>query len=212
MKSSSVYALIPGLRGVASRDAISFSFEFRTPPRIEFRPLGDAAQIQARFHGMEMTVWDGASGEPVRLGTVSVAGTVGFAPVRSTLGGLSLKIVENDWDVTSDGIEFDEALFEATLQELVFAEAFETLWEPLLREGLSSGGIALAPRAFKVTDGYLVVELDTAPPLGGPAPVSETAAAVSPGDALAPPVAGPLELPLAPLGARAGASSLQTNK
>lgn len=197
MKSSAVYALIPGLRGVTSRETLSFSFAFPSAPTVEFRALDDTAEIRIRFQGIEMNVWEKTPDGPVRLGAMVVdSGTVGLALVPNTLGGVSFKIVENDWHVSSRGIEFDDVLFEATLQELMFAEAFETLSEPLLREGLSGGGMTLAPRAFRVAGGYLVVELDALPSRSVPAPTAEIAAAGI--------VAGSRE--------RAGASTAHANK
>lgn len=178
LKSSSVYALIPGIRGIKCRETLSFSFAFHDPPSVEFVPRGSGAEIRLQFRGIEMIVWDKRPDGPVPLGAIVVdEGTVGLAPVPGTLGGVSLKVLENDWDVSSRGIEFDEPLFEATLQELMFAQAFETISEPILREGLTMGGITVAPHAFRVVDGYLVVELDASPMNVVPSLIPETAAA-----------------------------------
>ncbi len=91
----------------------------------------------------------------------------------SALGGVSFEIAENEWHVSSSGIEFDDTLFSATLQELAFAEMFETVYEPLLRDGIRVGETRLVPHGFSAAGDYLVVELAAIPAGSSPAPVRE---------------------------------------
>src|SRR5262245_17784004 len=167
LKSSSIY-LIPGLREVQSKEKISFSFAFHTPPRIELQSLSadapSAVELRLHFSGIELQVWDKREDGAALLGTLLIdSGTVGVVPMMGPLGGVSFEILENHWEVSSSGIEFNDALFSATLQELVFAEMFQTLYEPLLREGLRVGDTRFAPRGLSAVGGYLVVELAALP-------------------------------------------------
>jgi hypothetical protein len=181
-KSSSVYALIPGLRKVGSKDNLSISYLLRSEPDIEIRSVAaseiaidprleraaepeDAprAEIRVLFSNLEMKVWKGgddpaAALEPI--GTLVVdSGVVGVVPFLNTIGGVSFALVENEWTLSSSGIEFNEALFAATLQELVFGEVFETHYDPLWGDALKVGDTRFGPRYFRSIGGYLVVEL-----------------------------------------------------
>jgi hypothetical protein len=90
--------------------------------------------------------------------------------------------VENQWQVSSSGIEFDEDLVAATLQEITFGKIFATSYEPLLKRTLRLGETEFVPQSFGVTDGYLVIALGEPRPreLGGAA-----AAAIRTGTPLA---------------------------
>ena len=108
----------------------------------------------------------------MRLGVIATfAGPI--VPVMSPLGGVSFRLIENHWDVSSSGMEFDDALFSATLQELVFADAFQTLYEPLLSDGLRVGDTRFVPRGFSAMGDYLVVELGARPREHAPDPAVE---------------------------------------
>ena len=75
------------------------------------------------------------------------------------MGGTSFEIIENEWNVSSDGIEFNDSLLAATLQELTFAEAFETTYDPLGRGDLRVGETLFNPARFLVEGDHLVIEL-----------------------------------------------------
>ena len=80
-------------------------------------------------------------------------------PYYSLLGGVSLDALENEWEISSTGIEFDEETFAATLQELLFGEIFETSYTPLLSDGLDVGATRFDAQYFRHVDRYLVIGL-----------------------------------------------------
>jgi hypothetical protein len=116
--------------------------------------------VRLRLSNAEIRLWDGGDEEPAVLGTLRVdSAVVGLLPFPNRLGGISFATVENDWELSSTGIEFDEELLAATLQELVFGEAFETRYRPLWSDALQVGGARFEPSSFRSLGGYLVVEL-----------------------------------------------------
>lgn len=117
------------------------------------------ASIAIHVEGMEVSVWRAGETEDALLGSLEIeSGHVGLAPYASPLGGVSFEVLENDWKVSSSGIEFNDELFAATIQELIFGEAFETRYEPLLRDGLGVGDTRLMPGPIRVVEDYLVIE------------------------------------------------------
>jgi hypothetical protein len=116
--------------------------------------------IRLRVSGLEIRLWEERAGRSELLGVLSVdSGIVGLVPFANRLGGISFATVENAWKLSSSGVEFDEALLAATLQELVFGETFETRYDPLWREALEVGAQRFEPRRLGERDGYLVIEL-----------------------------------------------------
>jgi hypothetical protein len=67
--------------------------------------------------------------------------------------------VENEWRVSSAGLEFDEDLAAATLQELAFGKIFATGYAPVLLRTLQLGGTEFLPQSFAVNGSYLVIGL-----------------------------------------------------
>jgi len=190
-ESSSAHSLIPGLRSLRSTDDVFFTFSIDSAPRVEFvgtqvprahadptpekkrgRESPGRPVIRVTLSGLELKVWerhpDRADG---LLGALRVdSGTVGVAPYANRLGGISLEILENDWVVSSSGMEFNRDLFAATLQEMTFGEIFETRYNPMARSPLRVGKTEFSPRRFDVAGGYLLVDLagkgaSPAPPL-----------------------------------------------
>jgi hypothetical protein len=179
VKSDSLYSLVPGLREVHGKGKVYFTFKTSALPDVELHRLdanghpddspvepssgaaleeGKRALIQVRVSGIEVDVWQAADGGDQRLGSLKIdSGRVGLIPYANPLGGVSFEMVENDWKVSSEGIEFDEDLFEATIQELVFGEVFETRYAPLFRDGLGAGDARLMPRTFRVIGDHLVI-------------------------------------------------------
>ena len=179
-KSSSIYSLVPGLRGIEAKDDLSISFALRAAPDIEIRSVaaneagidptlernvvgGDPrVVIRVLLSDIELRLWKGGdeNTEPDLVGTLVIdSGVVGVVPFLNTIGGVSFALVENEWKVSSSGIEFNEALFAATLQELVFGEVFETHYDPMWGDALTVGDTRFEPRYFRSLGGYLVVEL-----------------------------------------------------
>ena len=179
MKSSSIYTLIPGLRGVKNKENVFLTFAFSSAPEIEFETLSapdsvpdpagaethqaeprDRVVIRIHLSGIEMSVWEDQGDRNTLLGTLQIdGGTVGAVPYPNMLGGVSFQLVENEWSASSSGIEINDTLFAATLQELVFAEMFGTLSEPVWREGLAVGGSRPMAERFSTAGDYLVVDL-----------------------------------------------------
>jgi hypothetical protein len=166
-RSQSVFALIPGLRHVESRENIYFTFGFQSPPAIELRPMsedagdGEQAMLFVDFAGLEMSMWESGSSQDRWLGTLAIdSGRVGLVPYVNHLGGVSFELAENDWTLSSTGVEFNEELFAALIQELIFGEAFETRYDPLGRDGLHVGDAQFQPRYFSVISDYLVIAFD----------------------------------------------------
>jgi hypothetical protein len=73
--------------------------------------------------------------------------------------GISFRLLENRWRTSSTGLEVDDALVGAVLQEIVFGKIFETGYEPLLTRDLRIGKTAFRPRSFTAVDGYLLIGL-----------------------------------------------------
>ena len=81
------------------------------------------------------------------------------------LGGIPYWLVENQWKVSSSGLEFDEDLVAATLQEVTFGKIFQTSYDPVLTRTLHLGKTVFVPQSFAVNDGYLLIGLGEPPPL-----------------------------------------------
>jgi hypothetical protein len=166
--SDAVYALLPGLRKIDSKDKISFEVTFPSAPRFEFHRLddpkaaasGSGALIRVFLTGMEIHVRKNEGGKTALLGTVHVdSARMAVVPFANVLGGISFRIVENQWSVSSQGLEVDEDLVAATLQELAFGKIFATTYEPLLLRALHLGGTEFLPQSFAVNGRYLVIGL-----------------------------------------------------
>lgn len=183
LKSSSILALIPGLREVDSAGEISFMFKLHSKPVIEFQraaatgaragEIGSGprhpASIHVSFSGIEMEVWKEGSPDAL-LGTLQIdSGNVTVLPFLNVLGGISFELVENDWRVSSRGLRFNDDLLAATIQELIFGEMFQTRYEPLAQNGLHVGPTEFLPRYFDLVDDYLIIELEAVVGAGVPA-------------------------------------------
>jgi hypothetical protein len=179
LSSDTAYTLIPGLRKIESKENVTLDFAFPTAPRFEFRPLEDAgpasrggqALIRVLVSGVRIDVNKEEGGKKTLLGTIRVdSSRMAVVPYMSLLGGISFRIVENQWQVSSTGIEFDDDLVAATLQEITFGKIFATSYEPLLKRALRLGETEFVPQSFGVTDGYLVIALGEPrrPEVGGP--------------------------------------------
>ena len=79
---------------------------------------------------------------------------------------VTFELVENDWRLSSRGMEFNEGLFAATLQELIFGEIFQTRQDPLARDSLEVAGTPFDPTYFRLVNDHLVVEVAGAPARG----------------------------------------------
>jgi hypothetical protein len=174
--SDAVYALVPGLRKLASKEHIYFELAFPNPPRFEFSKLdgagagwsGSDARIRVHFSDVEIHIRTDEGGQKKRLGTLHVeSGRMAVVPFASRLGGISFHLLENQWQVSSTGLEFDESLAAATLQELTFGKIFATTYEPLLRRAMHLGETEFLPQSFAVNGGYLVIGLDAPKPFEG---------------------------------------------
>jgi hypothetical protein len=116
--------------------------------------------IHVLLSGMEIHVRKREGGRTTLLGTVHVdSGRLTVIPFANVLGGVSFKIVENEWHVSSKGLEFDEDLVASTLQELTFGKIFATSYAPLLLNALHLGGTEFLPQSFTVNGSYLVIGL-----------------------------------------------------
>ena len=185
-KSDTILTLVPGLRDIENRDDLRLSFQFTEAPSIELEdrpdvpepsePIGEAPPprgprgpvILLRLSGVVMEITRAGEAQEV-LGTLVIeSGTVGAVPYPNRLGGISLDVVRNEWRVSSSGLQFNESLFAATIQELIFGELFETQYEPLAREALRVGRMSFQPVDFDVVDDYLVIGLG---PVVEPAPM-----------------------------------------
>ena len=119
--------------------------------------MGAASRAGADERDLEVRV---ARADGSHLGTLQIVrARVGVAPYLNRLGGISFEILENEWKVRSQDLEFDEALLAGMLQELVFGEAFETTYRPIARELFEVDEIDLEPGYFRLADPYLVVGL-----------------------------------------------------
>lgn len=157
VQSESMKSLIPGLRGLDSPGELRLSVDLLAPPRIEFTADdGGRAIVRVHVTDLELGLW--GAGE--RLGTLAIdSATISAVPFASVLGGISFDILENDWQVSSRGIEVDEEAVAATLQELVFGELFDTRNEPVGARSLRVGRTAFEPRYFELVGNYLVMGL-----------------------------------------------------
>jgi len=153
-QSHAVMALVPGLRTMDDREELGWGVRFGAVPRVEFRQEPGRPLVELHLSGVELEIARGAD----VLGTLSIdRGTIGAVPQASPLGGVTLEVVRNEWEVSSRGIEFNEPLLAATIQELIFGELFATRYEPLARGALTVGDTRFEPTGFEVVDGYLVI-------------------------------------------------------
>ena len=176
LRSSSIYALIPGLRGLDANETLSYSVALRSTPHIDLATssAGDA-MLRFRISDLELRLFKGDADHASPLGTMAVkSGTLGIVPYRGVLGGISFRVVENTWSVSSHGIRFDDALVAATLQEIAFGRFFETTYRPLATDHWRIGETGFEPLGFETRDGYLVISL------GEPPKAYETQAARAP--------------------------------
>ena len=168
LRGSAVRSLIPGLRDVESAEDLRLGLAFRRPPTIEFEaidpePLAGAtsaapnrALIRIRLSGAEMTIWESDD----LLGTLEIeSARLAVAPYLNILGGISFDIVENEWLLSSRGIDFDEETLAATFQELFFGEMFETRYQPVAQRSFDLGETKFHPRYFSLLGHYLVIGL-----------------------------------------------------
>jgi hypothetical protein len=167
-RSESVYALIPGLRGMENTDGLRLGFRLHAPPSIEFAAgegglggrEGNRAVIHIGLSGVELTLTDSNDTSERWLGSVDVeSAAIAIAPHTNVLGGISFDVIENDWRVSSRGIEFDEQILAATFQELFFGEIFETSYEPVGRNSFDVGETSFEPRYFSLVGHHLVIGL-----------------------------------------------------
>jgi hypothetical protein len=160
LASDAAYTLVPGLRKLASKENLTLDITYPTAPRFEFRPFDGQALIRVLLTDVRVDVRRDEGGRKTLLGTIRVdSGRMGVVPFMSLLGGISFRVVENQWQVSSTGLEFDEDLVAATLQEITFGKIFATSYEPLLKRALRLGETEFVPQSFGVTDGYLVIAL-----------------------------------------------------
>jgi hypothetical protein len=161
LTSNSVYALIPGLRKIDSKANVYFEVVFPVAPRFEFRrDDGGNALIRVVLSGVAVNIRKDEGGRKTLLGTLHVdSGRMAVVPFTNLLGGISFRMVENRWKVSSAGLEFDEDLVAATLQEITFGKIFATTYEPLLARALHLGGTEFVPSSFAVDGRYLVIGL-----------------------------------------------------
>ena len=160
-QSHAVMALVPGLRQMDDREELGWGVRFGSVPRIEFRQERDRPLVELHLTGVELEIARGE--EP--LGTLTIdRGTIGAVPRANPLGGITLEVVRNEWQVSSRGIEFNQPLLAATIQELIFGELFATRYEPLARGALTVAETRFEPTGFAVVDGYLVIDLGRGAP------------------------------------------------
>jgi hypothetical protein len=167
-ESRSVFTLVPGLRDRPTIEEIRYTLRYGAPPRIEFSHAapgvsGDrrgSAVVTLHLAGIELTLWGIDQSGDVELGTLRIdAGRLSVVPVPSPMGGLSFQVVENEWRVSSRGVQFNESILAATLQELAFAEVFETTYDPILHGDLQVAETIFEPAAIRLVGDHLLVEL-----------------------------------------------------
>jgi hypothetical protein len=177
--SDAIYALVPGLRKLDSKENVYFELAFPTAPRFEFRRLDSAgtgssesqALIRVFLTGMEIYIRKDEGGKVTLLGTLHVdSARMAVVPFVNVLGGISFKVVEIEWRVSSTGVEFDNDLVAATLQEVTFGKIFSTSYAPVLLRALHLGGTEFLPQSFAVNGSYLVIGLGEPRPLGPESP------------------------------------------
>ncbi len=161
LSSDAIYALIPGLRAVGSREQLDLDVAFHEAPRLEFDQTSDGqALIRVLVSGVDLHIQRHQGDQVTRLGTLHIAsGRMGAVPFPNVLGGISFRAVENRWTTSSSGLEFDDAMVAATLQELAFGKIFQTSYAPLLTRNLRIGDTEFVPRSFTARNGYLVIGL-----------------------------------------------------
>lgn len=171
-------ALVPGLAGEEVRE-LAFAVRFLTPPKLAFDAVpgeGQRALIRLSFTDVEIELRDEGAPGGRSLGIVVLeAGELSVVPYLSVLGGISLELIDNDWLVSSSGIEVNERLLAAAIQELVFSRMFRTRYEPLARGDVHIGDSDVEPRYFSVEGSYLVIDTDfgtCAPSEGTPCPAA----------------------------------------
>ena len=165
LASDAVYALIPGLRGIGSKENVYFEVSYPTAPRFEFRDQDHQAVIRVLLSDVAIQIRRGEGERSKVLGTLRVdAARMAVTPVASLLGGISFRLVENQWRVSSSGLQFNDDLVAATLQEITFGKIFATTYEPLLTKAMRLGETQFLPRSFAVIDRYLVIGLGEPPP------------------------------------------------
>ena len=156
-------ALLPGLAGEQVGE-LAFVIRFLTPPRLAFDAVpgeGKRALIRLSFANVEIELRDEGAPEGRSLGTIVLeAGEVSVVPYLSVLGGVSLELIDNDWLVSASGVEVNERLLAAAIQELVFSRMFRTRYEPLARGDLRIGDSDIEPRYFSVEGPYLVIDTE----------------------------------------------------
>ena len=162
LSSDAVYALIPGLRTVGAREQLEIEVTFGEAPRLEFGQASDGeALIRVLVSGVDLHILRHEEGKAAtRLGTLHIAsGRMGAVPFANVLGGISFRLVENRWTTSSSGLEFDDEMVAATLQEIAFGKVFETSYAPVLTRHLHIGDTEFVPRSFTSRSGYLVIGL-----------------------------------------------------
>jgi hypothetical protein len=174
-RSEGIFTLVPGLRDLEPEGELTLSFHFGAPPLIEFDrvPAGrppaatgpeapgertERAIVRVLLSDLEMKLWH-AGGKEL-LGTARIdEARIGLLPYLNVIGGVSFELLENDWALSSSGVEFNEELLGATLQELVFGEVFETRYDPLGTDLFHVGKSDFRPTYFDLIDDYLIIEL-----------------------------------------------------
>jgi len=161
-RSDAIYSLIPGLRQVEDRDELRLSLKLHATPTIEFDETDQGrAMIRLLLSNIEFSISDGSQEEPTWMGSIVIdSARIGLLPYYNVLGGISLEALENEWEISSSGVEFDEETFAATLQELLFGEIFETSYAPLAGDGVDVGATRFDPRYFQRVENYLVIGLN----------------------------------------------------
>ncbi len=175
LASDAAYTLVPGLRKIGSKENVYFDVAFPSAPRFEFRRLDEGSQalIRVLLSGVEIAVRKDEGGRKTLLGTLHIdSGRMAVVPSKNLLGGISFRVVENQWQVSSTGLEFDEDLVAATLQEITFGKVFAASYEPLLMRAVRLGGTEFVPQSFSVTDRYLVIALGEPRPPEVPGPAA----------------------------------------
>ncbi len=162
VKSDAFVALFPSL--TLGRERLRFALRFESLPTFEFleppASSGDRARpgIRIELSGLVLDLYDGDESESTRIGSVFVRrGRLTLAPFVGPRGGLSFDVVDNDWRLEGRGVAIADEVFAATLQELVFGEAFETTFEPLARTLLATGAGRIALESIEVRNAWLVV-------------------------------------------------------
>ena len=167
LSSEAIYALIPGLRGLDSREQLDLDLSFREAPRLEFDAGPDGqARIRVLVSGVDLRILRKEADRATWLGTLHIeSGRMAAVPFPNVLGGISFRVVENRWKTSSSGLAFDDEMVAATLQEIAFGKIFETSYAPLLTRNLHIGDTEFVPRWFTAARGYLIIGLGEGPPL-----------------------------------------------